>query len=430
MPRRIAGVVFFTVLAIATAQTPDDSAPPRPSHRAIDSPLSYSSNPERDLASRLSGARASKERLEEMLRDSEVQKLVQALLKDPQFLQSMQSQLPPDKLNELAQRLQRGENLPQLRGDPALERLLRGTLKNAPLQAKQREQIEKWLAKNPPLPPFLRPQPLPGAPPVPPRPPIPPDREPTEPRPSPTPAPTPPTRSDDHTPAWLRERLRQWNNEINRMIRSDPQGWRDFFKRLAENKQGGEKLVQGTLESARGLGKMLPKFGNLVPRGMAMPTLPRVGVPRLAPAALPSATSLSSLAQGILFVLVALIVGVLLWRCGRWFQSTLQARREEWRLGPWPVAIAAIQTREQLVQAFEYLALLCLGRAARTRHHRDLAQQLAAMPDRQPQERAEAARELAELYAIARYAPQGHLLTPAELEQARRDLRRLAGEAA
>ena len=73
---------------------------------------------------------------------------------------------------------------------------------------------------------------------------------------------------------------------------------------------------------------------------------------------------------------------------------------------------------------------MLLGRDARTRHHRDLAQRLGQLPDLNPEDRALAARTLAELYALARYAPDERSLSESELETARRDLRRLAGEAA
>jgi hypothetical protein len=412
------------------AQPPQGETTERPSHRTIDSPLSQSSNPERDLASRLSGTRASKERLDDLLRDKEIQKLAQSLLKDPKFLESMKSQLRPEQLKELRDRFQRGDSLDQLRRDPELQRLLRGSVTNPTLDNKQRELIQKWAEKNPPSPfpgpPNLPPR-VPGSPPFPPPGPNPPGGMP---RPSvPPPAPVPPPTSDT-TPEWLRERLRTWNNHINKMIKSDPEGWRDFLKRLAENRQGGEKIVRGTLDSARGMGKMLPRMGNLVPRGVLPSALPRFGVPRLGGGSLPSAMTLGSVAQLLLFAVVGVVIVVLLWRSASWVQAYREASRAEWRLGPWPVAIAAIQTREQLVRAFEYLSLLLLGREARTRHHRALAAQLGQLPDLDPEARAEAARQLAERYARARYAPQGEPMSEAEFDQARRELRRLAGEAA
>ncbi|MFQ3593445.1 MAG: hypothetical protein SNJ82_09715, partial [Gemmataceae bacterium] len=438
MPRRLIGLLFLGMVTTATAQTATDPPPERPSHRAIDSPLSHSSNPERELASRLSGTRASKERLNDLLRDSEMQKLVESLLKDPEFLDSLRSQLSPEKLKEIGQRLQNGQTLAELRHDPELHRLLRDSLEKARLNPKQRELVQQWTEKKLPLAPPPDSPPISGPPPFPPRPPFGPRGGPSEwlppPLPPLPPPPTPPLPSPspsllDNTPQWLRERLREWNNEINKMIRSDPEGWRDFFKRLAENKQGGEKIVQGTLQTARGMSKLFPKVDNLLPRGLIPSALPKVGLPRQGLAMLPSVPALGSIPQGLLLLVVGGFIVVLLWRSASWLQARIEAQRGEWRLGPWPVSIAAIRKREQLVQAFEYLALLRLGRSARTRHHRDLATHLAQLPDLDSENRTAAAHELAELYALARYAPEGHNLSEAEYEQARRNLQRLAGEA-
>ena len=104
--------------------------------------------------------------------------------------------------------------------------------------------------------------------------------------------------------------------------------------------------------------------------------------------------------------------------------------RKRWRLGPWPVSPGAVRTREQLVRAFEYLSLLLLGPAARTRHHHDLARQIGDQPDMDPDRRKEAAQALAGLYEQARYAPPQDDLSEEQLDRARRELRRLAGGAA
>jgi hypothetical protein len=84
-----------------------------------------------------------------------------------------------------------------------------------------------------------------------------------------------------------------------------------------------------------------------------------------------------------------------------------------------------VATRGELVAAFEYLALLCLGPDARARNHLDLADQLGQGSNEA--ERRRAAGELAHLYEQARYAPAGEPLTPDDLAAARRDLCLLAG---
>ena len=66
------------------------------------------------------------------------------------------------------------------------------------------------------------------------------------------------------------------------------------------------------------------------------------------------------------------------WRVRRGSRPSAAQPLQGWKLGPWPVDPQRIRTREELVRAFEYLALLSLGPDARNRHHRDLAQRLGS----------------------------------------------------
>jgi hypothetical protein len=95
-------------------------------------------------------------------------------------------------------------------------------------------------------------------------------------------------------------------------------------------------------------------------------------------------------------------------------------------LGPWPVRPESVSTRDDLVRAFEYLALLLLGPGARSRNHRAIAAGLG----RDDAARRGAAERLAALYEQARYAPPDEALPEAELAAARADLSLLAGVAA
>lgn len=113
------------------------------------------------------------------------------------------------------------------------------------------------------------------------------------------------------------------------------------------------------------------------------------------------------------------------------------ARQAAWRPGAWPVHPAAVRTRQDLIRAFEYLSLLCLGPSARQRNHLELATRLGeeARPDfgntwLSPEERRFAATHLASLYERARYAPPTDPWPEAELSTARRDICSLAGVAA
>jgi hypothetical protein len=92
-------------------------------------------------------------------------------------------------------------------------------------------------------------------------------------------------------------------------------------------------------------------------------------------------------------------------------------------LGPWPVDPRRIATREQLVQAFEYLSVLICGPTARTWTHHTIAATLADLAATH----SETAMILARLYELARYAPLDEPLTAAEIAEARRLVCRLAG---
>ncbi len=96
-------------------------------------------------------------------------------------------------------------------------------------------------------------------------------------------------------------------------------------------------------------------------------------------------------------------------------------------LGPWPVEPEAVANREDVVRAFEYLAVLRLGPAGRMCNHLDVAARLAGGVD---DPRRNAAGELARLYERSRYAPDAAPLGESDLAAARRDLTLLAGAAA
>jgi len=164
-----------------------------------------------------------------------------------------------------------------------------------------------------------------------------------------------------------------------------------------------------------------------------------------------------------LFILVALAAAA--WAAWKLFERwPFVARRkvqQEWDPGPWPVDPAQVASRGEVVQAFEYLALLILGPAARSRNHRALAEELGlekTLPRRRPEttssggpsgskgwfgrqrislglfpmpdERRLLARELANIYEQARYSPPADTLPEDAVVRARRDLCRFAGVSA
>jgi hypothetical protein len=108
---------------------------------------------------------------------------------------------------------------------------------------------------------------------------------------------------------------------------------------------------------------------------------------------------LRSAANVMLGVIGVAVLVAVIWRLsgGRW-SSTVGGRRP---LGPWPLDPARVASRNELIQAFEYLTLLRCGEPARTWHHHAIAECLGGSET----ERRTAADQLAALYEQARYAP-------------------------
>jgi hypothetical protein len=94
--------------------------------------------------------------------------------------------------------------------------------------------------------------------------------------------------------------------------------------------------------------------------------------------------------------------------------------------GPGGIDFDAIRTREELVRAFDHVSLDQIGEEARAWNHRVIADQFAEVKPAQ----ADPANELAGLYERARYAPLDENLSAGDFDDARRDLRTLAGGAA
>jgi hypothetical protein len=112
-----------------------------------------------------------------------------------------------------------------------------------------------------------------------------------------------------------------------------------------------------------------------------------------------------------------------------WFQlKNLKAREAAVAfagggLGPWPVDPRSINTREDVVKAFEYLSVLICGPSAKNWTHGTIAAALADLAATHE----ETALMLARLYELARYAPLNEPLTAAELVEARKLVCALAG---
>lgn len=84
-------------------------------------------------------------------------------------------------------------------------------------------------------------------------------------------------------------------------------------------------------------------------------------------------------------------------------------------LGPWPIDPRAINSREDVVKAFEYLSVLICGPSAKMWTHGTIAEALTDLTIAQ----GEVAMKLARLYELARYAPIEEPLTRVEVIEAR-----------
>jgi hypothetical protein len=92
-------------------------------------------------------------------------------------------------------------------------------------------------------------------------------------------------------------------------------------------------------------------------------------------------------------------------------------------LGPWPVDPRRINSREDVVKAFEYLSVLICGASAKTWTHNTIADALTEIATTH----GETAIMLARLYELARYAPLDEPLTHDEIMEARELVCGLAG---
>jgi|GEM_PF-3029023 hypothetical protein len=131
-------------------------------------------------------------------------------------------------------------------------------------------------------------------------------------------------------------------------------------------------------------------------------------------------------APALLSLLMFGALVLLLCKGGLGLKSPGSGADVSWRPGPWPVPPNAVSTRQDLIRAFEYLALLRLGPAAAACHHRQLAERLAEEDSNNPGRR-QAAEMLAWLYEQARYAPDSEALSAEQLSDARHALCFLAG---
>ncbi len=144
--------------------------------------------------------------------------------------------------------------------------------------------------------------------------------------------------------------------------------------------------------------------------------MPNVPLPRL------GGGGAAGLGKALVWAVVLITSLLILWNLARNVSWRVLSKAPPTVLGPWPVDPARIETRSQLIQAFDHLAMRELGPKAKSWNHRAVARQLAV-----PADQSTAAQEIARLYEQARYTTGNEQLSSTDQAAARRHLCQLAG---
>jgi hypothetical protein len=383
------------------------------------------------------------QRLRELQQLHQLQDQVQDLLKDPNFVNNIKGQFDEEQLRQLREKILKGDGLQR---DPTWNKLFERAVSGGKLDQPQIEMLRRWAersagkqsprsvdaslmdGRN-----LVNPSTSSGS-------------VPSEGQSASTGQSEEKSlwdRMQDSSEKWLSEHMEGMSDDIVQALTE--MGAAEEGAPLAEllrnMKKQSDLSADDLAESATGLAHYLPKVGDFLNerggtwnemrslfREMSAPSLPGLaGGPSAStsPSASPAdggdwgTASLALLTVGVFLLLV--------WKTGGWSRSkTAGGEADNWRLGSWPVAPNAVATRQDLIRAFEYLALLCLGRQAGACNHRELAGRLAEQDAGNPARR-QAAEMLSWLYEQARYAPVGDALSQEELSDARHALCYLAG---
>lgn len=331
--------------------------------------------------------------------------------------------------------------------DPAIRRQIEKQKVGTPeqLQALDKLADDLKLRKRTPMTPPdvgpVQPPPSDNRPPTPPTP----ENPKTPPSPPATPTPSPNTpqnteskpQSEESSQNWFQQRLKDvqgWAKDQGNNLGNSMQDWlKNSGIDLSGVTNDITRQIKGLLPDLNGmeisglrdkLMGWLPKENGLGNINLTPDNLPSIGTPGV------STTGFGGIGQILLIGLFIggglILIAVLLASS----KALLEHRnKKEWQLGPWPVRPENVHTQEDLIKAFEYLALLRLGRDASTFNHIDIATELANRFGGmlKPQQAVE---HLVHLYEQARYAPATEPLSSDELMKVRQELSLLAGVAA
>ena len=393
------------------------------SHQRLGGGLEEMTNPETALEERLSRSRRQRQIKDfEAKLDGDLGKLAAKFLQDKKFLESMKGQISPEEIEQLKAKLDAGKFSTN---DKGFRDLLEKARTRPDLGPQERTDLDRFAEKvaKPDLGP-IPPGPNPileiqqGEPRIPP---------PSENLPGATPWQRDPSRSND----WIKGGLDGFIKNMDQWV-DTPSGksWAESLKNLAGRADAGRastaNLGERTSALSRWMGQMSGRNANVQPPRFGNPSLPNM--PSLGtPSASLSGGSLAGSGSVLVVLLGLLLLGLILWRGRDWLTGLRDAGRSAWKIGPWPVRPEDVTTRGDLVRAFEYLALLCLGPAARTCHHLELGRQIGGQPALDAERRRESATALSRIYERARYTPDQEPLPGEDLRQARRELAYLAG---
>ncbi len=433
----------------ALAQSGQSRRPgPQPSHIRLEPGPNVADMTDQDLSRRLDLAREAHE-LEK------VPDLLQRLTQDPEFLKALKNLSPAQKkqLAKLGQDLMLGKSpeenpawndlLKGLRSNQGdLQRVLKDRLKSD-AELLNPDLLQRWAQKKQPEMGKVTEGTSSGHSPGPDHAPLgsvatSPAGAPGQPGPAQPHEPSLWGRLEDKSNSWFKEHVNDWAKDMGEWADS-PLGnsLRNALRRAGEHRPGSGEMPFNLAERTRGLTGPLGKIREYLPterlrsldlvgrlRNAHLPSLPSGGMTAPSLASVRRASG-SGVVSALLWALVLLTLAGVLWKSLCWYREQA-ANGDGWRLGPWPVRPESVATRAELVSAFEYLAVLCLGQVALACNHLDLAARLGAR-EGTDFEKQRAAENLAGLYEQARYAPPDEALRPEELAAARRDLCLLAG---